>query len=131
MIYYITATVGITLPALYMRWYHIQIDPRIDSIIFGLGILGAAFLLSWAAEVAQMDVSRGLALALLALIAILPEYAIDLYFAWMAASEPEYAHYATANMTGANRLLVGGGWPFIVLLFCLTFGKKYIQLDKA
>jgi cation:H+ antiporter len=131
MIYYITATVGITLPALYMRWYHIQIDPRIDSIIFGLGLLGAAFLLSWAAEVAQMDVSRGLALALLALIAILPEYAIDLYFAWMAASEPEYAHYATANMTGANRLLVGGGWPFIVLLFCLTFGKKYIQLDKA
>ena len=131
MIYYIVATVGITLPALYMRWYHLQIDPRIDSIIFGMGILGAAFLLSWAAEVAQMDVSRGLALALLALIAILPEYAVDLYFAWVAAYEPEYAHYATANMTGANRLLVGGGWPFIVLLFCLTFGKKYIQLDKA
>lgn len=131
MIYYIAATVGITLPALYMRWYHLQIDPRIDSVIFGMGILGAAFLLSWAAEVAQMDVSRGLALALLALIAILPEYAVDLYFAWVAAYEPEYAHYATANMTGANRLLVGGGWPFIVLLFCLTFGKKYIQLDKA
>jgi cation:H+ antiporter len=131
MIYYIAATLGITLPALYMRWFHLQIDPRIDSIIFGMGILGAAFLLSWAAEVAQMDVSRGLALALLALIAILPEYAIDLYFAWMAASEPEYAHYATANMTGANRLLVGGGWPFIVFLFCLTFGKKYVQLDQA
>jgi cation:H+ antiporter len=131
MIYYIAATVGLTLPAIYMRWYHLQIDPRIDSIIFGLGILGAAFLLSWAAEVAQMDVSRGLALALLALIAILPEYAIDLYFAWMAAYEPEYAQYATANMTGANRLLVGGGWPFIVFLFCLTFGKKFVQLDKA
>ena len=131
MIFYIAATVGITLPALYMRWYHLQLDPRINSIIFGMGILGAAFLLSWAAEVAQMDVSRGLALALLALIAILPEYAVDLYFAWVAAYEPEYAHYATANMTGANRLLVGGGWPFIVLLFCLTFGKKYIQLDKA
>ena len=131
MLYYIAATVGITLPALYMRWYHLQIDPRIDSIIFGMGILGAAFLLSWGAEVAQMDVSRGLALAMLALIAILPEYAVDLYFAWVAAYEPEYAHYATANMTGANRLLVGGGWPFIVLLFCLTFGKKYVQLDKA
>ena len=131
MIYYIAATVGITLPALYMRWHHLQIDPRIDAIIFGMGILGAAFLLSWAAEVAQMDVSRGLALALLALIAILPEYAVDLYFAWVAAYEPVYAQYATANMTGANRLLVGGGWPFIVLLFCLTFGKKFVQLDKA
>ncbi|MDA2933007.1 sodium:calcium antiporter [Acidobacteria bacterium AH-259-D05] len=131
MLFFIAATVGITLPALYMRWYHIQIDPRLDSIIFGLGILGAAFLLSWAAEVAQMDVSRGLALAMLALIAILPEYAVDLYFAWVAAYEPEYAHYATANMTGANRLLVGGGWSFIVLLFCLKFRKKALHLDQA
>ena len=27
-------TVAITLPALYMRWYHIQLDPRLDSILF-------------------------------------------------------------------------------------------------
>ncbi len=123
-------TVAITFPALYMRWYHIQLDPRLDSILFGLGILGSAFLLSWAAEVAQMDISRGLALAILALIAILPEYAIDLYFAWVAAHDPQYAQYATANMTGANRLLVGGGWPFIVLLFCWKFRRKAIQLDR-
>ena len=127
---FIAATVAITLPAIYMRWYHIQLDPRLDSMIFGLGILGAAFLLSWGAEVAQMDVSRGLALAILALIAILPEYAVDLYFAWVAAHDPQYAHYATANMTGANRLLVGGGWPFIVLLFYLKFRKKAVQLDR-
>ena len=123
-------TVAITLPALYMRWFHIQVDPRLDSILFGLGILGSAFLLSWAAEVAQMDISRGLALAILALIAILPEYAVDLYFAWVAAHDPQYAQYATANMTGANRLLVGGGWPFIVLLFYWKFRRKAIQLDR-
>ncbi len=87
-------TVAITLPALYMRFYHIQVDPRLDSVLFGLGILGSAFLLSWAAEVAQMDISRGLALAILALIAILPEYAVDLYFAWVAAYDPQYAQYA-------------------------------------
>ena len=127
---FIAATVATTFPALYMRWYHIQLDPRLDSMIFGLGILGAAFLLSWGAEVAQMDMSRGLALAILALIAVLPEYAVDLYFAWAAAHDPVYAHYATANMTGANRLLVGGGWPFIVLLFYLKFKKKAIQLDR-
>ena len=46
-------------------------------MIFGVEILGAAFLLSWGAEVAQMDISRGLALAILARIAILPEYAVD------------------------------------------------------
>ena len=127
---FIAATVATTVPALYMRWYHIQLDPRLDSMIFGLGILGAAFLLSWGAEVAQMDMSRGLALAILALIAVLPEYAVDLYFAWAAAHDPQYAHYATANMTGANRLLVGGGWPFIVLLFYLKFRKKAVQLDR-
>ena len=114
-----------------MRWYGLHIDPRMDSIIFGVGILGAAFMLSWAAEVAQMEIPRGLALAILALIAILPEYAVDLYFAWMAAFEPEYAQYATANMTGANRLLVGGGWPFIVVLFCSRFRKRKINLDRG
>ena len=127
---FIAATVATTLPALYMRWYHIQLDPRLDSMIFGLGILGAAFLLSWGAEVAQMDMSRGLALAILALIAVLPEYAVDLYFAWVAAQDPQYIPYVTANMTGANRLLVGGGWPFIVLLFYLKFRKKAVQLDR-
>jgi len=52
----------------------------------GLGIFGAAFLLSWAAELAQLYISQNLALALLALIAVLPEYAVDMYFAWMAGN---------------------------------------------
>ncbi len=41
----------------------------------------AAFLLSWPAEVFQLDVSQGLALALPALIAILPGYVVDATFA--------------------------------------------------
>ena len=45
--------------------------------MFGLAVVGAAFLLAWAAEVLQLDVSQGLALAVLALIAVLPEYAVD------------------------------------------------------
>lgn len=128
---FIVASIASTLPAIIMRWLHIESDPRLGAIIFGIGIFGAAFMLSWAAEVAQLDISRGLALAILALIAILPEYAVDLYFAWVAAYEPAYSSYATANMTGANRLLVGGGWPFIVLLFCLKFGKSEIRLETA
>ncbi len=131
MRFFIVATIASTVPAIIMRWLHIESDPRLGAIIFGIGIFGAAFMLSWAAEVAQMDISRGLALAILALIAILPEYAVDLYFAWVAAYKPIYASYATANMTGANRLLVGGGWPFIVLLFYLKFRKSEIQLEAA
>jgi len=47
------------------------------ALMAGLGIFGAAFVLSWACEVAQLDVPRALAIAALALIAVLPEYAVD------------------------------------------------------
>src|SRR5512140_1809148 len=96
-----------TLPALVLRFGGIHWPPGAEALLFGTAILGAAFLLTWAAEVAQVDISQGLALAFLALIAVLPEYAVDLYFASAAASRPEYTAYATANMTGANRLLIG------------------------
>ncbi|HEU5316288.1 MAG TPA: sodium:calcium antiporter [Chloroflexota bacterium] len=85
-------------------------------MLAGLAVLGAAFILSWAAEVFQLDVSQALALALLSLIAVLPEYAVSVIFAWRAASDPSQAAYAAANMTGANRLLIGVGWSSVVLL---------------
>lgn len=80
-----------------------------------------------------MDVSQGLALAFLALVAVLPEYAVDLYFAWSAAADPSYTAYATANMTGANRLLIGIAWPLIVALFWLRTRHAELKLppDRA
>src|SRR3972149_2711066 len=98
---------------------HPDLPPLVESLIFGLGIFSAATLLIWASEVAETEVSAGLALVALALIAVLPEYAVDLYFAWTAPSNPENAHFAVANMTGGNRLLVGLAWPAIFLLFFL------------
>lgn len=103
-------------------------DP-LKAAVYGLAIVGAAFLLSWAAEVIQLDVSQGLALALLALIAILPEYVVDATFAWLAAEDPAYAGYAVANMTGANRLLIGLAWPLVVLIAWLRFRKREIALE--
>ena len=47
------------------------------ALLHGLAIVGAAFLLSWAAEAVQVDIRAGLALALLA---VLPEYAVDFVF---------------------------------------------------
>jgi cation:H+ antiporter len=86
-------------------------------IVFGIAILGSAFLLAWAAEALQLDVSQGLALTVLALIAVLPEYAVDFTFAAKAGEDPEkFAPLALANMTGGNRLLIGVGWPLVVLL---------------
>jgi cation:H+ antiporter len=79
--------------------------------------VGAAFLLAWGAEALQLDVSQGLAIAVLALIAVLPEYAVDFTFALKAGQDPaKYAPLALANMTGGNRLLIGVGWSLVVLL---------------
>src|SRR5687767_5924295 len=66
-------------------------DPVPGAFIFGLGILGGAFLLSWAAETAEMDISQGLALAIIAFIAVLPEYAVDFVLAWEAGGSAEEA----------------------------------------
>src|SRR5581483_4076307 len=87
------------------------------AAVFGLGIIGAAFLLAWAAEALQLDVSQGLALAVLALIAVLPEYVVDFTIASKAGEDPHrYAPLALANMTGSNRLLIGVGWTAVVLV---------------
>jgi cation:H+ antiporter len=105
-------------------------DP-LRALIYGVAVVGAAFLLSWAAEVAQLDVSQGLALALLALIAVLPEYVVDATFAWLAAEDPAYAGYAVANMTGANRLLIGVAWPMVVGLAYLRFRRRAVELEEG
>ena len=103
-----------------VRLLGLHFTPIVAVVLLGLTIVGAAAVLAWATEVAQLEVSRALAFSVLALIAVLPEYAVDMYFAWRAASAPEYAAYAAANMTGANRLLVGIGWPLVVVLAMLT-----------
>jgi cation:H+ antiporter len=109
--------VGLTLPALGLSLSGSHPESWVAAIVYGVAVVGAAFLLAWAAEVLQLDVSAGLALAVLALIAVLPEYAVDFVFTWKAGSDPEqYAPLALANMTGGNRLLIGIGWSLVVLL---------------
>jgi cation:H+ antiporter len=103
-------------------------DPA-RAVVFGVAIVGAAFLLSWAAEAVQLDFSQGLALALLALIAILPEYVVDATFAWLAAEDQAYAGYAVANMTGANRLLIGIAWPMVIFIGWLRLRKTFVDLE--
>ena len=119
------------MPGLVLRATGAHVPEALAALLFGLSIVGAAFLLSWAAEVAQLDVSAGLAIAVLAFIAVLPEYAVDMVFAFKAgnavqafgpACHPPGApgetacSLALANMTGANRLLIGIGWSMVVFI---------------
>jgi cation:H+ antiporter len=71
-------------------------------------ILASAFVIAWGAEVAQFFMSQGLALAILAWLQILPEFAVEADIAWR-----QNVSNMTANFTGSIRLLVGLGWPMI------------------
>jgi cation:H+ antiporter len=108
--------VVLTLPALVTRFAGIHPPPLVALLLFGAAVVAASFVLAWAAEAAQVDISGGLAIAILAVIAVLPEYAVDLFFAYTAGSDPTYVAYAAANMTGSNRLLLGLGWSLVVLI---------------
>jgi cation:H+ antiporter len=114
----ILLALAVVVPGLFARFGVIDVEHAAAAVLFGLAIVGAAFMLSWAAEVIQLDISAGLALALLALIAVLPEYAVDFVFAWKAGANPGTGGegLALANMTGANQLLVGVGWSTVVLV---------------
>lgn len=115
----------IGLPTFILRSYGVNIDPALAAFVFGIGILGAAFLLSWAAEAAQHDMSAALAIAILALIAVLPEYAVEAVLAWDAGQSfsaatgevTEEMSRVAANVTGGNRLLIGIGWSAVILIF--------------
>ena len=120
-----------SMPGFYLGITHTHIEPETGALIFGVAIFAAAFILSWAAEAAQIDISESLAVAILALVAVMPEYAVDFVFTWKAAHDPQQAHYALANMTGANRLLVGLGWPLVLFIFVMAKKKKNIILDKS
>ena len=114
----------LALPAIVVRLAAVHLPPMMAVGIYGGAVVASAFILSWAAEAAQHDISASLATAILALIAILPEYAIDLYFAFTAGHNPDHARYAAANMTGSNRLLLGLGWPLILGLLMFWGWRK-------
>lgn len=121
----------LSLPAIVIRLTGTHFGTVTDTSIYGLAIISAAFILAWAAEAAEVDISQSLAVAFVALIAVLPEYAVDMTFAWKAGTDPSFAPYAVANMTGGNRLLIGGAWPLVFLLFWLRARRHVLQLEHG
>ena len=125
-----------TTPALAVRLSGSSADVSavVRSLLYGVAIVGASLLLTWAAEVAQVDLSPGVAIGALALVAVLPEYVVGAVFAWrgghqfqmfgpvcqspaaVAAGHDSPCSLALANMMGANRLLIGIGWSLVVLV---------------
>ncbi|WP_297833055.1 sodium:proton exchanger [Thermomonas sp.] len=119
------------VPALYLRVTGSSVGALGDMVLFGTAILAAGFLLSWGAEAAEKYIATGFVLAVVALITVLPEYAVDFYYAYRAGQDPAsgYVAYAAANMTGANRLLIGLAWPLLVGLHWWRSRQRGIALQ--
>jgi len=92
-------------------------------------IVLAAMLIAWAAECGQFFISQGLALALLAWIQTLPEFAVEAVIALNAAKDPAKMHLVTANFTGSLRLFVGLGFPMVYFV-SLFFRKRDEKRDN-
>ena len=73
-------------------------------------ILIASIVITWGAEAAQFFVAQGFALAILAWMQTLPEFAVEAVLAWK-----QQTALLLAGLTGALRLLTGLAWPMIYL----------------
>jgi cation:H+ antiporter len=82
-------------------------------------ILLASVLIAWGAEAAQFFVAQGFALAMLAWLQTLPEFAVEAVLAWHQERE-----LLLANLTGALRLLVGFAWPVIYMTAAFFHRKR-------
>jgi cation:H+ antiporter len=107
----------------------------LDALWTFPAMIGSAFLVAWGAEAAEFLMSQGLALAVLALIQTLPEFAVEAVIAWKAGKQPSMVHLAIANFTGSLRLLTGLGWPMVYAVAAYSsrrrFGRKLKSIQLA
>jgi cation:H+ antiporter len=105
----------------------VQVPPS-TALWAAPAILLAAMMIAWAAESAQYYVSQGFALAILAWLQTLPEFAVEAVLAWK-----QQVPLLLANLTGALRLLTGLGWPMIyftaALFHRIQYKKPLRQID--
>jgi cation:H+ antiporter len=94
--------------------------PASSALWAAPAILLAAMLIAWAAESAQFFIAQGFALAILAWLQTLPEFAVEFVYAWR-----QEVPYLLANLTGALRLLTGLGWPMIYAVAAFFYRRRY------
>ena len=76
-------------------------------------------MIAWAAESAQFFIAQAFALAILAWMQTLPEFAVEAVFAWT-----RQVPLLLANLTGALRLLTGLGWPVIYFTAAISHRRR-------
>ncbi len=86
----------------------------------GPALLASSLMIAWGAEATQFFLAQGIALAVLALLQTLPEFAIEAVFAWT-----QQVQYLFASLTGALLLLTGLGWPMIYFSAATAFRREH------
>jgi cation:H+ antiporter len=101
---------------------------QLDAVGLGIGVVGAAFLLAWAADAGEAVFSGGLVLAVIALVTVLPEFVIEIRFAYSQQTE-----LVSANLTGATRLLLTGATalPLVVGFIARRRGQSSSSFQLA
>ncbi len=107
----LAAAAAATVPGLIVRLSGGAAPYPLQLLAYGTAVIAAAFMLAWATEAAQVDIRHGIVIAFVAFVAILPEYVVEVHYAFVGQAE-----YVTANLTGASRLLLGFavGLPAVV-----------------
>ena len=98
----LASTAAVTVPGILVRLSGGATPYPLQLVAYGAAVVAAAFMLAWACEAAQVDIARGVVVAAVAFVAILPEYIVEVHFAFIGQAD-----YVTANLTGASRLLLG------------------------
>src|SRR4051795_64294 len=114
-----------TLPGVLVRVSGVRIPPALGMFVFGGAVMAAAFMLASAAEAAELDAPPGIAVAAVALVAVLPEFVIEVYFAFSG-----HVEFVTASLTGSTRLLlsVAVGMPAIASVVLGRSGRARLQV---
>jgi cation:H+ antiporter len=119
-----------TVPGVLARLGGAHLPPPLAIVVFGGGVMAAAFMLASAAEAAEIDVPPGVAVAGVAFVAVLPEFVIEVYFAFSGQVE-----FVTASLTGSTRLLLGAavGMPALASFVLAHRGRARVdtvEIDK-
>jgi cation:H+ antiporter len=104
------------------------IPVQAEMVGLGIGLIAASFMLAWAADAGESVFSGGFVLAAVALVTVLPEFIIEVRFAYIQSAE-----LVTANLTGATRLLLTGAvaLPLVVAYLARSRGQTAPPLQLA
>lgn len=123
-LFFLLMSVYTVMVSLWLRLYKVDYV-GLTAILCFSAVITSALLISWAAEAAEFSISQGLAIAIVALLQVVPEFMVEAVIAWHKDID-----LMMANVTGSNRLLMGVGWPMIFVtadVYSRARTKKGIQ----